>query len=94
MALCASHIGPAGFWPKVTATVLIILTLLGVCAGAFGPIRRLRSEVGVARFVGRRHPPLASDLLSAVELAGAEQPTRGHLDQHPAAPSSARSPPR
>jgi hypothetical protein len=77
MALCASHIGPAGFWPKVTATVLIILTLLGVCAGAFGPIRRLRSEIGVARFVGRRHPPLASDLLSAVELAGTEQPTRG-----------------
>ncbi len=77
MALCASHIGPAGFWPKVTVTVLIILTLLGVAAGAFGPIRRLRSEVGVARFVGRRHPPLASDLLSAVELAGTEAPTRG-----------------
>jgi hypothetical protein len=77
MALCASHVGPAGFWPKVTVTVLIILTLLGVCAGAFGPMRRLRSEAGVARFVGRRHPPLASDLLSAVELAGGEEPTRG-----------------
>jgi hypothetical protein len=77
MALCASHIGPAGFWPKVTTTVLTILTLLGVCAAALGPIRRLRSEIGVARFVGHRHPPLASDLLSAVQLAGAEEPVRG-----------------
>jgi hypothetical protein len=34
-----------------------------------GPLRRLRSEQAVARFVGRRHPPVASDLLSAVELA-------------------------
>jgi hypothetical protein len=74
MALCASHIGPAGFWPRVTFTVLTILTLLGVGAGAFGPIRRLRSELGVARFVGRRHPPLASDLVSAVQLSHAEQP--------------------
>ena len=76
MALCASHIGPAGFWPRVTFTVLTILTLLGVGAGAFGPFRRLRSELGVARLVGRRHPPLASDLVSAVELSSSEQ-TRG-----------------
>jgi hypothetical protein len=73
MALCASHTGPATFWPKVTATVLIFLTLLGVALGALGPFRRLRNERGVADFVGRRHPPLASDLVSAVELS-AENP--------------------
>ncbi len=74
MALCASHTGPAGFWPRVTFTVLMILTLSGVGIAALGPIRRLRSELGVARFVGRRHPPVASDLVSAVELSATEQP--------------------
>ena len=69
MALCASYIGPATLWPKLTATVLIILTLLGAAAAWVGPIRRLRSERGVASYVGQRHPPVASDLLSAVELA-------------------------
>jgi predicted nucleic acid-binding Zn-ribbon protein len=69
MSLCAAHIGPATFWPKVTLTVLIILTLLGASAAALGPWRRLRSERAVAAYVGRSHPPIASDLLSAVELA-------------------------
>src|SRR5689334_2261997 len=69
MSLCAAQIGPASFWPKVTGTVLIFLTLLGVVAGALGPIRRLRSELALADFVGRRHPAVASDLRSAVELA-------------------------
>jgi hypothetical protein len=69
MALCASYIGPAALWPKLTVTVLIILTLLGVAVVAMGPMRRLRDERGVAAFVGQRHPPVASDLLSAVELA-------------------------
>jgi hypothetical protein len=77
MALCASYIGPASFWPSVTATVLIILTLLGVAVAALGPVRHLRTERGVAAFVGRRQPPLASDLLSAVELAGAPEPAQG-----------------
>ena len=85
MALCASYIGPASFWPKLTATVLIILTGAGLAVAALGPVRRLRTEHGVARFVGQRHPPLASDLLSAVELARrAPAPRTGSLGGHPA----------
>ena len=92
MALCAAYTGPASFWPKVTGTVLIILTLRGLALAALGPVRRLRSERGVARFVGRRHPPLASDLLSAVELA-VPRPARSRaLHRASCAPSSASWP--
>ncbi len=68
LALLALRIGPAGFWPKLTVTVLTTLALGGLLGGLLGPVRRLRSERRVALLVGRRHPPLASDLLSAVEL--------------------------
>ncbi len=71
LALCATSVGPAHFWPSVTATVLLILTLGGVAFAAFGPARALRSERRLAQLVGRRHPAVASDLLSAVELARA-----------------------
>jgi hypothetical protein len=77
MALCAAYTGPASFWPKLTATVLIILTGGGLALAALGPVRRLRTEQGIARFVGQRHPPLASDLLSAVQLAVAASPAPG-----------------
>jgi hypothetical protein len=80
MALCASHIGPASFWPEVTVTVLIFLTLAGAAAGVLGPGRRLREERALADFVGKRHPPLASDLLSAVELARLPEPPLGSSD--------------
>ena len=69
LALCAVRVGPATFWPSLTGGVLLVLTGGGLALGCVGPLRRLRSERGVARYVGRRHPPLASDLLSAVELA-------------------------
>jgi hypothetical protein len=77
MAVAAARVGPASFWPKLTGTVLTIITLLGVIALVFSSIRRLRSWRGVAVFVGRRQPPLASDLVSAVELS--------ELDPEPAA---------
>ncbi len=69
MALVAARVGPASFWPGLTGTVLSFVTLLGVIALFFGSLRRLRSWRGVAIFVGRRQPPIASDLVSAVELS-------------------------
>jgi hypothetical protein len=77
LALCAVRVGPATFWPSLTGGVLLVLTGAGLALGCLGPLRRLRSERGVARYVGTRHPPVASDLLSSVELslpAGAELP--------------------
>jgi hypothetical protein len=68
LSLCAVRTGPATFWPTLTVVVLLILTGAGLALGCLVPLRRLRSDGAVARFVGRRHPPLASDLLSAVEL--------------------------
>src|SRR4051812_48308507 len=69
MAVAAARVGPASFWPKLTGTVLTIITLLGVIALVFSSMRQLRSWRGVAIFVGRRRPPIASDLVSAIELS-------------------------
>lgn len=68
LALLAVRLGPATFWPSVTALVLLLLTVAGVGLGWVVPARRLRSSRAVATLVGRRHPAVASDLLSAVEL--------------------------
>jgi hypothetical protein len=68
LSLCAVRTGPATFWPTLTVGVLLVLTVVGLGVGCVLPLRRLRSDGAVARYVGRRHPPLASDLLSAVEL--------------------------
>jgi len=48
--------------------VALALVIGGVLLGAILPYRRWRPDSAVARYVGRREPPLASDLLSAVEL--------------------------
>ncbi len=42
--------------------------IAGVVLGAVVPARRWRADAAVARWVGRRNPALASDLLSTVEL--------------------------
>jgi hypothetical protein len=79
LALVAAGVGPASFWPKLTGTVLTIITLLGVSGLVVGSLRSLRSDRGMAVYVGRRRPELASDLVSAVELSEAppvEQPLR------------------
>jgi len=47
---------------------LLTLLLLGLGLVWGLPARRLRSLRAVAAFAGQRHPPMASDLLSAVEL--------------------------
>ncbi len=69
LALCALGVGPAAFWPAVTAAVAIVVAGLGLTLGWLAPWWRLRGEHAVASFVGRRHAPVASDLMSAVELA-------------------------
>jgi hypothetical protein len=74
MAVAAARVGPASFWPKLTGTVLTIVTLLGVIALVFRSIRDLRNWRGIAVFVGRRQPPLASDLISAIELSEPDAP--------------------
>lgn len=78
LAFCAVRVGPAAFWPTLTGGVLLVLTGVGMGVGCVGPLRRLRSERAVAHLVGQRHPAVASDLLSAVELAvPAEGPIPG-----------------
>jgi hypothetical protein len=70
LGLVASWIGPATSWLRVTILVLLAFLLSGLGLGLGLPLRRLRSMRAIAAYAGRRHPPLASDLLSAVELDG------------------------
>jgi hypothetical protein len=50
--------------------------LAGLVGGLLIPARRWRSDRRVAAHVGRQVPPLASDLLSSVELDGARDASR------------------
>src|SRR5262249_41097510 len=59
------------------AAMLIVIG--GIVMGFVAPRRRYGADRDLARWVGSRHAPIASDLLSSVELANA--PTR------PGAPS-------
>ncbi|HEY0713363.1 MAG TPA: hypothetical protein VGF45_11865, partial [Polyangia bacterium] len=80
LALIAAEVGPAGFWPKLTGTLLSIVTLLGVTLLVATSLRHLRTSRGVAIFVGRRAPNLGSDLVSAVELSDLDEPQPGLID--------------
>jgi hypothetical protein len=68
LGLTATWIGPATSWWTVTVLILLALLLSGAGVVWGLPARRLRSMRAVAAFAGRRHPLLASDLLSAVEF--------------------------
>jgi len=75
LSAAAAAVGPAGFWPTVTTSVGLALVLGCLAAGVLRPARQLRGERAAARRAGTLVPPLASDLLSAVELgegAGAD----------------------
>jgi Domain of unknown function (DUF4175) len=76
LALGAAAVGPAGFWPTVTVVTLGLLALSALTYGVLRPARALREDRAAARRVGVLVPPLASDLLSAVELGEAPRP--GH----------------
>ena len=87
LAASASAVGPAGFWPLVTALVLAALGLGALGLGVLRPARHLRGDRAAARLVARLHPPVASDLVSAVELgdpegmARAESPESGAVSR-------------
>jgi hypothetical protein len=61
--------------------VVGFLIVAALVFGFFVPRRRFTDDAAVARWVGTRHKPVASDLLSAVELARAPE--------RPGAPSQA-----
>ena len=74
LALIAASMGPAAFWPGVTAGVLAVLFVVALVAGLWRPVRAMRHDRAAARHAGVLLPALASDLLSAVELASPGTP--------------------
>jgi len=77
LAVVAALSGPAASWPYVAFGSIAACVAAGVALGYLRPARALEDPSAVARLVGKHRPPLASDLLSAVELqtartAGAE----------------------
>jgi hypothetical protein len=68
LSVAAAAVGPAGFWPALTTGALLALALAALAAGVWRPAQKLRDERAAARRAGALVPPLASDLLSAVEL--------------------------
>jgi hypothetical protein len=71
LALTATAVGPASFWPAVTIGFAVALVLAALAFGVLVPARALRGDRAAARRTGALAPLLASDLLSAVELAEA-----------------------
>ena len=69
LAFVAVGVGPAGFWPTVTATLVAAAALGAVLWGFARPALALRTREAAARRAGAAVPALASDLLSAVQLA-------------------------
>jgi len=74
LALAAAAIGPASFWPTVTASVLGAVALVALVGGIWRPARAMRHDRAAARRAGALLPDMASDLLSAVELASPGPP--------------------
>ena len=72
LAASAAAVGPAGFWPLLSVVVLAALGLGALAFGLFRPARQLKSDRAAALLVARLHPPVASDLVSAVELGQPE----------------------
>ena len=71
LALAAALAGPASSWPYVALGAIAACVAGGGALGWLRPARAFAEPATLARMVGQHHPPLASDLLSAVELAAA-----------------------
>jgi hypothetical protein len=71
LGLAAASVGPADFWPTVTGCLTAALVVGALATGLVRPAHALRGDHAAARQTGRLVPALASDLLSAVELAAA-----------------------
>jgi len=69
LAWTALQTGPASYWPTITTAVLLFGTLTFATVGVVLPWQRLKTDTSVARFIGKKHLKIASDLRSAVELA-------------------------
>lgn len=67
LALAAEHGHAVGIAGLIAGTLLVA----GAVAAMLVPVQRWRGHRGMARYVGRQAPPLASDLLSSVELGSA-----------------------
>ena len=72
LALAAAMAGPAASWPYVALVTVAACVAGGTALGYLRPSRAFADPSALARMVGLRHPPLASDLLSAVELEDAK----------------------
>lgn len=68
LALAALLAGPAVSWPYFAVGAIAACVAGGIALGFVYPSRALEPPTEIARLVGKRYPPLASDLLSAVEL--------------------------
>ena len=71
LGLLARVAGPASSWPYLGLAAIGLCVAGGITLGYLRPARLFSEPAALARMVGQRHPPLASDLLSAVELEGA-----------------------
>lgn len=71
LALIARLAGPASSWPYLALATIGACLAGGAALGFVRPARVYAEPVALARLLGERHPPLASDLLSAVELDAA-----------------------
>ena len=74
LALIATNVGPAAFWPAVTVGVLGTFAVVAMIAGVWRPAWAMRQDRAAARRAGALMPSMASDLLSAVELAEPREP--------------------
>lgn len=72
LAVVAALSGPAASWPYVAFGSIAACLAAGIALGYVRPARALEDPAAVARLVGKHHPPLASDLLSAVELEASQ----------------------
>jgi hypothetical protein len=68
LAVIAKLTGPAASWPYIALGTVAACTASGIALGFMRPVRALGEPAAIARLVGKHRPPLASDLLSAVEL--------------------------
>jgi hypothetical protein len=68
LSASAAAVGPADYWPPLTALVLGALGLGSLGYGLVRPARGLRGDRAAARLVARLHPAVSSDLVSAIEL--------------------------
>ncbi len=71
MAVAAKVSGPAASWPYVAVGSIVLCGAAGLTLGYLWPVRALDDPAAVARLVGKHRPPLASDILSAVEIEAA-----------------------